>query len=293
MQNYHLDNPEQIRAHKILSEIICFSFSPQQRYSRYKMPVTDRSLSDKGFTYIIDASDFACFYFMRAENVQKNFFRKIINDLNYPLFESLNLFKFIEKPEQIGDVLSNTDYLVKEKINSCPLLLEGTYQVDELIKEGLIKETSRHEIEIVKPFALKGSIIGHRVTIEGLVYLGEEVVIGRSTIIGPCYLSQACRLHDSKLYGGDNGSVYIGKKSSVWDFSVIIRSFIGDNSLIHTCNIDDSIIGPNCNFGAIQTIVNPQATKNRAMFDYFQENDYRTVLCNFRMEIASSCIIQF
>lgn len=69
-------------------------------------------------------------------------------------------------------------------------------------------------------------------------------------IFGPAYVSEKSQVFDSILRGGSRGSVYVGRNCALWDYTVIIRSLIGDNSLIHTCNVDDSIIGPNSNFGA-------------------------------------------
>lgn len=108
------------------------------------------------------------------------------------------------------------------------------------------------------------------------------MVIGRSTILGPVYISEKSRIFDSRLRGGPNGSVHIGKNCVLWDFSVIIRSLIGDNSLIHTCNVDDSIVGPNCNFGATKTAASFKfREKANSTSEDNAKLDQRIVLSNY------------
>ena len=116
---------------------------------------------------------------------------------------------------------------------------------------------------------------------KGPIGLEKGVIIGRSTILGPAYIAGNTKIHDSRVRGGQGGSVYIGRNCALWDFTVIIRSLIGNNSTLHTCNIDDSIIGPDCQFGATRTLTNLESFKGSSENDDFSKLDKRIVLSNF------------
>ena len=214
---------------------------------------------------------------MLSENT---FVDALKSDLNYSA-EFQRLFRGIEKPEQLDQILGNKDSLVENKISSCPVKIKGVFQVEDLIEKGLISKTGIEEILVIRPFSLDGSFVGHKITIGGPVYLDKNVVIGRSVISGPAAILESSRIHDSHLRGGKDGSVYIGRSCALWDFTVIIRSFIGDNSLIHTCNVNDSIVGSDCQLGAARTIVDFEEFEKTNSFNGINKLDSRIVICNF------------
>lgn len=211
----------------------------------------------------------------------KSFIDSLKLDLNYPIAMQ-ELFNRIDEAKQLAQILKNKDALVRSKIDSCDSKLKGAFEIGDLIKEGFIEKTDIGEIVVNKTFALEGSYTSHDVFIRGPVALEKDVVVGRSTILGPAYISEKSKIFDSRLRGGPSGSVFIGENCVLWDFSVIIRSLIGDNSLIHTCNVDDSIVGPDCNFGATKAASSFEMRKKANSTP--EDNarlDKRIVLSNF------------
>ncbi len=208
------------------------------------------------------------------------FVESLKSDLVYPN-DFQGLFEGICEADQIGQILENKDSLVRDTIDSCALNLEGAFTVNDLIEKGFISKIGVEEILVKTAFSLEGSLAGHGITIDGPVYLGQNAVIGRSGIFGPACVSESCRIHDSQLRGGKTGSVFIGRNCSLWDFTVIIRSWVGHDSLIHTCNIDDSILGPECRFGATRTFGEYRYLERSSLVADATRLDRRIVLCNF------------
>ncbi len=169
-------------------------------------------------------------------------------DLQYPKYHQ-RLFNNIERPEQMAQMLKNKDFLVKDSINSSNSCLKGNLSGKFLNEKGFIRKTSIGEIVVNKSFVIEDSFTSKNVVVKGPVALGKDVVIGRSTIIGPAFISEGSKIYDSRIRGGSNGSVYTGSNCTLWDHTVVNRSLIGENSLVHTCNVNDSIIGPNSNLG--------------------------------------------
>ncbi len=200
----------------------------------------------------------------RPKKVQlkKNFILNLIKDLRYPS-ELEKLFVGIKKIDDFPKLLKNKNTFVKNKIDSCSNCLENI-NLDDLVREHYISVESG-TILIKKSFTLCDSLQGPGITIEtidGSVSFEKDVTIGRSTITGPAFISEKSKIFDSTLRGNKNGDLYIGKNCNIWGYSDINRSMIGDSSNIHTCNINDSIIGPTSNFGATQTIAISKDSKN-------------------------------
>ena len=213
--------------------------------------------------------------------MKPSFVDRLRLNLKYPV-EYQSLFDDVEKAEQSAHILKNKDSFVKRKIDSCKVSLKGVFEIEDLVKEGLIEKKDIGEIVVSKTFALEGSLRSDDITARGPVAFEKNVVIGRSTILGPAYISEKSKIFDSRLRGGPGGSVYVGKNCTLWDFTVIIRSLIGNNSLIHTCNIDDSIVGPNCNFGATRTLSISKLRENKNWkFEDCAKLDQRIVLANY------------
>lgn len=203
------------------------------------------------------------------------------SDLQYPT-QYQSLFNLIEKPEHLAQILKNKDTYVKDKIDFSKICLKGNLIDTDLEDKGLIQRTSIGEMIVKRAFAIKGSFQSHDIVVRGPAAFGRDVTIGRSTILGPVYISEKSKIFDSRLRGGSNGSVYIGSNCALWDHTVIIRSFIGDNSLIHTCNVDDSIVGPNSNFGAAKVRSNLKLYKiTKSASKDIAKLDQRIVLANY------------
>jgi acetyltransferase-like isoleucine patch superfamily enzyme len=211
---------------------------------------------------------------------KKQFVDILRSDLNFP-DEYNELFDGVENGEQLGRILKNKDSLVNRKISQCNIRLEGALRSNDLVKKGLIKKTDIGEIVVVKSFAIRDSLSSPDITIRGPVALEKNVVVGRSAIFGPAYIAEKSRIHDSRLRGELHGAVYIGQNCALWDYTVIIRSLIGNNSLIHTCNVDDSIVGPNSHFGATKTGAGFGSDKKPNECDEISKLDKRIVLANF------------
>jgi acetyltransferase-like isoleucine patch superfamily enzyme len=208
-----------------------------------------------------------------------SFMENLISDLDYPL-EYQRLFGNIKGAEQLAQILSNKDSFVRDKIESCKETLKNI-NIEYLIREGFFEKRDIGEIVVNKTFAFEGSFQGYGIAVRGPIAFEKDVVIGRSTIIGPVYISEKSKVFDSLLRGGSSGSVYVGRNCALWDYTVIIRSLIGDNSLIHTCNVDDSIIGPNSNFGATSMMSSRRSRKIRSTPEYHAKLNQRIVLANY------------
>jgi hypothetical protein len=170
------------------------------------------------------------------------------------------LFVGVEKADDFPRLLKNKDTFVKNKIDSCSQCLKNI-EVDQLVREHFISEEPG-KIIIKKSFTLGSSFQGFGITINGPVSFEKDVTIGRSIITGPAFISEKSKIFDSNLRGNQDGGLYIGKKCNIWGYSDINRSLVGDSSNIHTCNINDSIIGPCSNFGATHTIPISRESKN-------------------------------
>jgi len=210
-----------------------------------------------------------------------SFIDRLRCDLNYPS-EYQRLFENVEKAEDLAQILKNRDCYVRQKIDTCEVNLKEACKIEDLVRKGFIEKTEIAEIVVNKTFAFQGSLRSDDIAIRGPVALEKDVVIGRSTILGPVYISEKSKIYDSRLRGGPNGSVYIGKSCVLWDFTVIIRSLIGDNSSIHTCNIDDSIVGPDSNFGATRAASSfKSCEKANSTSEDTAKLDQRIVLSNY------------
>jgi len=210
-----------------------------------------------------------------------NFIDTLKSDLQYPA-RYQSLFNRIEKPEELAQMLKNKDSYVRDKSNSSKLCLEGNFRDEDLEKKGLVRKTSIGEIVVNKTFAIKGSFRSEDIVVKGPVVFEKDVIVGRSTILGPAYVSERSKIFDSLIRGGPNGSVYIGSNCVLWDYTVVIRSFIGDDSSIHTCNIDDSIVGPNSNFGGAKVRSNLKLYKTtKSAPRDTAKLDQRIVLANY------------
>jgi len=216
----------------------------------------------------------------RKSMSQKRFVDILKSDLNFPS-EYAELFDGVENGEQLARILKNKDSLVERKISQCPIKLEGVLSNADLVDKGLIENTDNGEIVVVKNFVIKDTLVSPDITIRGPVALEKNVVIGRSTLFGPLYIAEKSKIHDSRLRGQPQGAVYVGRNCDLWDYTVIIRSLIGNNSLIHTCNIDDSIVGPNSHLGATKTVVKFESEEKQTECGDASKLDKRIVLANF------------
>ena len=178
-------------------------------------------------------------------------------DLRFPL-ELESLFSGIEKVDDLAQSLKNKNSFVKSKIDSCGSCLKKT-EAEQLVRERFISEESGMVV-VKEPFSFCGSFQGFGISITGPVGFEKDVTLGRSTIIGPAYISEKSNIFDSVLRAAPDEGTFIGKNCNVWDYSEINRSLVGDQSMIHTCNINDSIVGPFSNFGA--TSVTPISVGN-------------------------------
>ena len=202
------------------------------------------------------------------------------NDLDLPP-ELETLFNGITKADELSLLFSNKDSFVKNKLNSCSPRFEKV-RPSQLLKEHFIAKESTGEISTKKSFAFIGFFQRWGITVKGLVAFEKDVIIERSTVTGPAYISQDSRIFDSHLRGTAKGAVYIGKRCNIWDYSEINRSLIGDSSKIHTCNINDSILGPDSNFGATHTLpLERNQKKNRAKHEDITKISQRTVVANY------------
>lgn len=209
-----------------------------------------------------------------------DFIGALKSDLQYPP-QYHSLFNKIEKAEQLARILKNKDAYVEKRIQSSNILLEGDFQEGCLKRRGIIRTTSIGEMIVEKAFALKGSFRNFDIVIKGPAAFEKNVTIARSVVLGPAFVSEGSKVFDSRIRGL-NGAVYIGCNCVLWDHTVIIRSFIGDNSLIHTCNVDDSIVGPDSNFGGTEMRSTPKlhrATKLDSQYETKLER--RVILANY------------
>lgn len=207
------------------------------------------------------------------------FVERLKSDLDYPL-DYQSLFDNVERPEQLAQILTNKDLFVKDKIDSCREILRNV-DIEYLLKEGIVEEKDIGEIVANKTFTFEGSFQGNGIAVRGPITLEKDVTVGRSVILGPAYISEKSQVFDSILRGGSSGSVYIGRNCALWDYSVIIRSLIGDSSLIHTCNLDDSIVGPNSNFGATCMMSSHRSQRIGSSLEKRAKLNRRIVLANY------------
>ncbi len=213
--------------------------------------------------------------------LKKNFILDLIKDLRYPS-ELEKLFVGVKKADDFPKLLKNKDALVKNKIDSCSNCLKNI-NLEELVREHFISEESG-TILIKKSFTLCDSLQGFGITIEtidGSVSFEKDVTLGRSIITGPAFISEKNKIFDSTLRGNQNGYLYIGKNCNIWGYSDINRSMIGDSSNIHTCNINDSIIGPTSNFGATQTFAISKDSNADPLFKDKTMIGKRIVIANY------------
>lgn len=102
----------------------------------------------------------------------KSFVEGLKLDLNYPM-EFHQLCDGIEKAEQLAQILGNKDSFVKSKIDSCGVKLKGAFEIEDLVKDGLIKKTDIGEIVVNQTFALQGSFMSRDISIRGPAALEE------------------------------------------------------------------------------------------------------------------------
>lgn len=211
--------------------------------------------------------------------VMIRFVERLKSDLDYPL-DYQSLFDNVERPEQLAQTLTNKDLFVEDKIDSCKEILRNV-DIEYLLKEGFVEQKDIGEIVTNKAFTFEGSLQSNWIAIRGPITFEKDVTVGRSVIIGPAYISEKSKVFDSILRGGSSGSVYIGRNCAFWDYTVIIRSLIGDSSLIHTCNLDDSIVGPNSNFGATYMISSRRSQSIGSSPEKRAKLNQRIVLANY------------
>jgi len=208
----------------------------------------------------------------------ETFIELLKKDLQYPP-QYHCLFNNIKKAEQLAQILMNKNKLVAEKIKGIENQLDGELSIDELVIQGLIDTTDIGEVIVKKSFVVCNSLKNHGSSIRGPVGLEKGVVVGRSTILGPAYIAENSKIFDSRLRGDKTGSVYVGGNCSLWDYTVIIRSLIMDHSLIHTCNVDDSIVGSQSNFGG--TRIKSHIESNKPKVVNLAKLNQRVILANY------------
>ncbi|MBI4359397.1 MAG: NTP transferase domain-containing protein [Candidatus Nealsonbacteria bacterium] len=90
--------------------------------------------------------------------------------------------------------------------------------------------------------------IGKNVVISGRIVVSDNVRIGPNTVIqGPGYIGQDCEIGASNVLRGPfdlEGGVKTGA------FMEIKHSLVGENTHFHSGYLGDSLIGPDCRFGA-------------------------------------------
>jgi carbonic anhydrase/acetyltransferase-like protein (isoleucine patch superfamily) len=210
--------------------------------------------------------------------LKREFISNLRSDLRFPL-NLEKLFNGIEEAGDLARLMTNKDSFVKNKIDCCNLHLDKA-DPTQLVKQGFIAVTSG-EFITKKPFALFDSFQRWGIAIKGPVGFEENVTIAHSVITGPAYISENSRIFDSHLRGTPTGALYIGKNCNVWDYSEVNRSLVGDSSMMHTCNINDSIVGPNSNFGATYAIPFSMKSKKKSVCKDQTKMRQRIVVANY------------
>ena len=104
------------------------------------------------------------------------------------------------------------------------------------------------KLKDLKVFKHKPVIIGKNVVISGKVFIGKNTKIGAGTVIeGPCYIGENCELGSLNVLRGPL-DLENGVKTGA--FMEIKHSIIQESTHFHSGYVGDSIIGPNCRFGA-------------------------------------------
>ncbi len=94
----------------------------------------------------------------------------------------------------------------------------------------------------------KSAALGKNIVISGKVYIGKKSKIGpNTTIYGPCYIGDNCRIGANNVL---RGPLNIEDRVQTGAFMEIKHSLIQEGAHFHSGYVGDSLIGPDCRFGA-------------------------------------------
>jgi len=204
------------------------------------------------------------------EEVDASIYEKVIEEINVGVycFDKVMLFKALEKvrPNNRKKEYYLTDVI--EILTRSNALIDSvtTEDAEEFIgvntRQDLIRIEQIVRQRILNNFMMKGVTIVD----PSNTYIGEEVEIGKDTVIYPytfiengvkigagCSIGPFARLREG---------VAIEDKVSIGNFVEIVRSRIGSLAKIkHQCYIGDTIVGKNVNIGAGTIVANYDGKK--------------------------------
>jgi len=201
----------------------------------------------------------------------------------YIRYQGKQPVEIVEKPKE-GSEPSHDVYFGGQYIESADLLVEAITKVktseDDVYEKALSALMASHEFSTVSvpdPFVTlkypwhvlavtdrllrqrlkvhkgKKTEIRHNVSIEGPVYIGDNVRIFENTkIAGPCYIG------DDTIIGSNNiiRESYIGRNCVTGFNTDIARSYIGDHCWFHSNYIGDSVLEGNISMGSGTVLAN-------------------------------------
>lgn len=129
----------------------------------------------------------------------------------------------------------------------------------------------------LKPGKGKHVEIRNNVSLEGVVYIGNNVRIYENTkIVGPVYIG------DNTVIGNSNivRASYIGRNCVLGFMTDVARSYIGDDCWFHSNYIGDSVLEGNVSMGAGSVLANLRLDEGevRSSVGEVRENTKRTKL---------------
>lgn len=165
--------------------------------------------------------------FSIIEEIEKN--KKTSSRGEYEITDAINeLLKNEEQPSQLIKLLDNENWF---DIGKPWNLLEANEKMLDLHEDERLGTIQKNVSLEGKVIIKKNAIIKNGTFIEGPVFIDEGAIIGPN-----CYI---------RKYS------YIGKRVKIGNGCEVKNSIIGDDThAAHLSYIGDSIIGPNCNFGA-------------------------------------------
>ncbi len=145
-----------------------------------------------------------------------------------------------------ADFIDAINWYLKEKIGSL-VMLKGDVPALKYPWELFSVMQTLFESPYFKPGVASSARIGANVIMEGLVCIGENVVIKANTVIeGPAYIGEGCEIGYGNVL---RGPVNIEQNVKTGAFCEIKHSIFQEGAHTHSGYFGNSIIGSNCRFG--------------------------------------------
>ncbi len=172
--------------------------------------------------------------------------------------DMVNIVMHVHKnPALLFEMLENTDFQTDGKYEEALNCLVRKGNTIEVVPyDGFwqpikypwhILPLARFLFNQTKPFISKSSSISPKASIDGAVFVDDDVrIFDYAVISGPCYLGKGTIVGNFSLVRDS----FVGNKCVIGFSSEVARSYVGDGVWLHKNYVGDSVIGDNCAFGS-------------------------------------------